>query len=185
MNSNSRPRGPPVSAPRMHTNFPEGEIMCDYSLMEFPNRLAVEGEVLVVHRFRSGSMGLASLADCQPPQPSGEKRTFWAAVKDLFCVPEGPCVTAVCVPPGARLILHDVSKLLQKSFAVGPDEEVCFTQVSDIINAHRDAIRFRTGHTLLLQKLEEGQRVEVIDLSSSEAEDPVTADLANLSNRGR
>ena len=41
--------------------------MCDYSLMEYPNRLATEGEVLAVYRFRSGSLGLASLAECQPP----------------------------------------------------------------------------------------------------------------------
>ena len=34
--------------------------MCDYSLTGIPNRLAVEGEELVVHRFRTGSLGLAS-----------------------------------------------------------------------------------------------------------------------------
>ena len=32
--------------------------MCDYSLAGIPNRLAVEGEQLVVHRFPA-SMGLA------------------------------------------------------------------------------------------------------------------------------
>ena len=37
--------------------------MCDYSLCGIPNRLAVEGEELVVHRFSTGSMGMASLAD--------------------------------------------------------------------------------------------------------------------------
>jgi len=33
--------------------------MCDYSLAHFPNRLAVEGEQLIVHRFDSGTLGLA------------------------------------------------------------------------------------------------------------------------------
>ena len=33
--------------------------MCDYSLAGLPNRLAVEGEQLVVHRFQTGAMGLA------------------------------------------------------------------------------------------------------------------------------
>jgi hypothetical protein len=37
--------------------------MCDYSLMHYPNRLAVNGDELVVHRFLSGSIGLASEAD--------------------------------------------------------------------------------------------------------------------------
>jgi hypothetical protein len=34
--------------------------MCDYSLAGVPNRLAVEGEELVVHRFPTGALGLAS-----------------------------------------------------------------------------------------------------------------------------
>ena len=33
--------------------------MCDYSLAVLPKRLAVEGEELIVHRFRTGSIGLA------------------------------------------------------------------------------------------------------------------------------
>jgi hypothetical protein len=36
--------------------------MCDYSLLHFPNRLAVNGEELIVHRFSSGSIGLAAEA---------------------------------------------------------------------------------------------------------------------------
>ena len=39
--------------------------MCDYSLMSFPNRLATEGEELLVHRFSSGAKGLAALSDLQ------------------------------------------------------------------------------------------------------------------------
>jgi hypothetical protein len=34
--------------------------MCDYSLAGIPNRLAVEGEELVVHPFPTGALGLAS-----------------------------------------------------------------------------------------------------------------------------
>ena len=33
--------------------------MCDSSLTGIPNRLAVEGEQLVVHRFHTGFVGLA------------------------------------------------------------------------------------------------------------------------------
>ncbi len=39
--------------------------MCDYSLMAIRNRLAVEQEDLVAHRFPTGSMGLASPSDLQ------------------------------------------------------------------------------------------------------------------------
>ena len=34
--------------------------MCDYSLAGISNRLAVESEELVIHRFHTGSIGLAS-----------------------------------------------------------------------------------------------------------------------------
>ena len=36
--------------------------MCDYSLMSLPNRLAVCGDELIVHRFELGAIGLASAA---------------------------------------------------------------------------------------------------------------------------
>ena len=34
--------------------------MCDYSLQGIRNRLAEQGEILVVHRFQTGSKGLTS-----------------------------------------------------------------------------------------------------------------------------
>ncbi len=40
--------------------------MCDYSLMRFPNRLAVVGEDLVVHRFPANSLGLVLPANLIP-----------------------------------------------------------------------------------------------------------------------
>ena len=42
--------------------------MCDYSLYEFPNRLAREGEELVTYRFPSGSMGLVSPVELENAQ---------------------------------------------------------------------------------------------------------------------
>ena len=143
--------------------------MCDYSLMEYVNRLANEGEVLVVHRFRSGCLGLTSPADLQPAVP---KKGFWENLKDIFLLPESQQVPAVCIPPGARLILHDMPAQLQKQLSIGPDEEVKFVQLSAQEHQHRDAIRFRTGHTLRLQELTVGQRVEVVDLGGSSVEEP-------------
>ena len=37
--------------------------MCDYSLHGIKNRLANEGEQLFIHRFHTGSKGLASVTD--------------------------------------------------------------------------------------------------------------------------
>lgn len=143
--------------------------MCDYSLMEYSNRLANEGEVLVVHRFRSGCLGLASPVEAQP---APRKKRFWETVKDIFLMPDGPLVPAVCIPPGARLILHDVPAALQKQLGVASDEEVRFVQLSAQENQHRDAVQFRTGQTLRLQELTVGQRVEVIDLGGGVEEEP-------------
>ena len=147
--------------------------MCDYSLMEFPNRLAKEGEILVVHRFHSGSLGLASPEDrCRTEAGCVSTKTFWGALKEFFHPSEIHVVKAVCIPPGARLVLHDLPIGAQKALALGPDEEVTFVQLSAAANSYRDAVRFRTGQLLRLQELREGQRVEVIDLGFEATEQP-------------
>ena len=74
--------------------------MCDYSLVNVPNRLAEEGETLVVHVFPTGTKGLASPADLEPAEkPHGAFR--------LLCgLGMSSDVCAVCIPPGARLLLQ-------------------------------------------------------------------------------
>jgi hypothetical protein len=74
----------------------------------------------------------------------------------------------VCVPPGARLLLHDIPERLQQQLGVGAQEEVTFTQLSAEAYRHRDAIRFANGRHVLLQSLHQGQRVDVLFLSSEE-----------------
>lgn len=145
--------------------------MCDYSLMAIPNRLAVSGEELVVHRFEEGSVGLASPLDlqkrreCRKVQGCG----VWAAVKELFSPQSAPSIAAVCVPPGARLLVRDIPERLQWECGVQEEaEEVVFTQITAVVNTFRDAIRFPNGVEVLLQRLEEGQRVRVLNLSSAE-----------------
>ena len=122
--------------------------MCDYSLAGIPNRLAVEGEELVVHRFPTGSIGLAS--------PCASR--WWSAKQN----------PAVCVPPGARLILHDVPERLQHNLTVGPIEEVTFVQLSATPYQFRDAVCFSNGREIRLQEFSEGMRVRVLKMSLPE-----------------
>ena len=68
--------------------------MCDYSLAGIPNRFAVEGEELVVRRFPTGSIGLASPCESAPKQPFATQ------------------TPAVCLPPGTRLRLRDIPEHL-------------------------------------------------------------------------
>ena len=144
--------------------------MCDYSLMAVPNRLAQENEELVMHRFPTGSLGMASPADLKraaaPSCPA--RKTFWNAVKEFFNPPKTEPVPAVCITPGARLHLQDIPSRLQHEFGVGPAEDVTFTQISAAANSYRDAVRFANGREVRLQELREGQHVRVLDLSTAE-----------------
>jgi len=138
--------------------------------MAVPNRLAQENEDLVVHRFPTGSLGLASPGDLKrltDPQPA-ERRSFWCAVKEFFNPPKAEAVPAVCIPPGARLRLQDIPVRLQHDAGVGSVEDVTFTQLSAAVNSYRDAVRFTNGREVRLQELREGQRVTVLDLSMAE-----------------
>ncbi len=149
--------------------------MCDYSLCGIPNRLAAEGEELVVHKFPTGSMGLASPADLPSKAPKAvPKQTFWQALKSFFEPVRQPATApAVCIPPGAHLILKDIPVDLQRQCHVSAEEGVVFTQLSADVNSYRDAIRFSNGYQLRLQDLREGMRVEVLSLAGAYEYTPV------------
>jgi hypothetical protein len=140
--------------------------MCDYSLHVYPNRLAMDGEDLVVHRFGGASLGLASLADLRTVVACTECDTLWSKVKHWFKAQWEPQqnVPAVCVPPGARLMLADIPRGLRRELGVGEIEEVKFVQVDVEANVYHDAVRFENGQQILLQALDEGQRVKVLSL---------------------
>jgi len=145
--------------------------MCDYSLHQYRNRLALGGETLLVYRFPSSTLGLASPADLQAmtyEKANRRRPRFLLAIIDFFSAPAGEKIPAVCVPPGAQLRLRDIPARLRQKLNVGDEEEVVFTQLSAEANRHRDAVRFRSGREVLLQELEEGQRVFVTDTSLSD-----------------
>jgi len=62
-------------------------------------------------------------------------------------------------------MLHDIPARLQKELGTGSDESVTFTQITAAVNSYRDAVRLSSGREVRLQELQEGQRVEVLDLS--------------------
>ena len=144
--------------------------MCDYSLHVYPNRLAVDGEELVVHRFGGASLGLVSPGDLQTVMARTECDTLWCKIKQWFKAQWElqPNVPAVCVPPGARLMLADIPKGLRRELRVGEVEEVKFVQTGAEPNTYRDAVRFENGREILLQALDEGQRVLVLSLEPKE-----------------
>ena len=149
--------------------------MCDYSLMAVPSRLAVSGDELVVHRFDAKSVGLAAGFDVRRglQYRKGWNEGLWARLRKSLRPADTP-IRTVCIPPGARLLIRDISTKLQRECGFCEEvEEAVFAQVSNTANTFRDAVRFQNGVVVLLQRLEEGQSVRVVDLSS--AEEQVTA----------
>jgi len=142
--------------------------MCDYSLGGLPNRLAVEGENLIVHRFPTNSIGLASQVDLQPKarEVSTLNLTLWQRIKDLFA---SDCVSvpAVCIPPGACLILRNIPLGLQREWGVSEEENIVFVQTSAAVNTYRDAFCFRNGRQVSLQQASEGILAKVVSLGGN------------------
>ena len=138
--------------------------MCDYSLGGIENRLAEDGEELVVHRFTTGSKGLTSPEYLRPRPAKGLAGILGAKASIREC--------AVCIPDGAKLMI-DVSKYLQEIFSLSfSTEMVTFRQLSSGAMAYRDALEFADGYRILLQELGEGQRLQVLSTSSSEESVP-------------
>ena len=156
--------------------------MCDYSLAGVPNRLVVEGEPLVVHRFSTGTMGLASPFDLVFRQP--HRKSWWSAVRDWLLLSPAGSVCAVCIPPGARLVVRNIPERLQVQLGIGSEEEAQFIQLSATAFEHRDALKFSSGRTAKLQELPAGLRMDVVSVAdATERELPALEDGPRISRR--
>jgi hypothetical protein len=138
--------------------------MCDYSLHGIRNRLAEEGETLIVHRFYTGSKGLTSPEYVKPTEPA---KGLIARLRKMFAVQSTEC--AVCIPDGAKLVLRGISPALQQAHGLCTIETATFRQLSADAATYRDAVELKNGVKIRLQDLEEGQSVEVLALSSEQA----------------
>src|SRR5579862_1754412 len=118
--------------------------MCDYSLMSLPNRLAAEGEELVVYRFSTGSIGFTSAADLNRKAEDRKCMSFWRRLKESIVSSDRAPTPALCVPPAARLLLRNVDASLRRKYGLADEEEVKFVQLSADPNTYRDAICCRS-----------------------------------------
>ena len=114
--------------------------MCDYSLMQYPNRIAKRGEELVTYRFPSGCIGLASPADFDN-HPRG---SIWRRLECALRGTDSCSVPAVCVPPSARLLVRELGSRLQREYGLGAEEVATFEQLTPE-STWRDASRFEKG----------------------------------------
>lgn len=149
--------------------------MYDYSLMMIPNRLAIEGEELVAHRFQSGSLGLVSCFDYDR-WLNQRSKSIWQRFK-AWCSADSEPTPVVCIPPGARLRVDGLPEILKEQFELTSTEEATLIELSAEVNSHRDALCFDNNAVVPLELLTEGQRIRVLQLSSRE---DAEADLDRL-----
>lgn len=131
--------------------------MCDYSLVHFPNRLAVAGEELIIHRFPSGTVGRGS------PDPGLKASVFRCNSM------------AVCVPSGARLLLWEIPEWMREQLEISALEEVTFVEQTAEAFRYRDTVCFANGRKVLLQLLP--PRFRVLSFDSA---DPRVTELERL-----
>jgi len=132
--------------------------MCDYSLCGLPNRLAVKEEELITHRFRTGSIGLATPKDVQTEEEC----------KKIYGLSGPHAAPAICVPPGSRLVVQNMPWMHRWMLNAQCGQEVVFVQLDPEINKHRDSIQFPNGRTLLLKDIPEGILFKVLSVTSQE-----------------
>ena len=141
--------------------------MCDYSLYAIPNRLAEDGEQVVLHRFGSGTIGFASVKDV--PRKEAHCLTGWqslcAGVKAFLLPRSGPTAPAVCMPPATRLMVTDVPSDVQRVHRIHSGDTVVTTEITSQSYSYRDALLLPNGKCVLLQDLPEG--IEAVVLSTA------------------
>jgi hypothetical protein len=101
--------------------------MCDYSLERYQSRPAQQTEEYISNKFLSGTIGFVS-----PGDPS----------------------VAICMACDSELELSHTPRNVQKSAEVRDSAVVTFTRVDQ--PCHHDAVRFRNGKVLTLQRLGPG-----------------------------
>ena len=132
--------------------------MCDYSLQNVRSRPAKVGDKLTTHDFGTGTRGFAAPEDCK---------------------------MAVCVLPGTELAFADdvaclPTGLFRWNAKIANHRTAIFRQINkDKMVAHRDALEFPDGRTVLLTLLCEGQAATVLQLPAQ----PATAAEADAQKR--
>jgi hypothetical protein len=143
--------------------------MCDYSLYSIPNRLAQEGEDLVLHKFGTGSLGFVAAGDLIECEAAEEKNSssFWGAMKDWLLLPRNTAqIPAIYVPPGAQLLLDEIPASVQRSLCIQPCEVAVFIELHAQSYSYRDALLLPNATRVLLQDLPEGIHAIVLSTSS-------------------
>lgn len=160
-----------------------------YSLLRLSGRLAAEGEELVAHHFRGGSVDMVSRCDFErwrkAVSPAAQARSsprFLRAILNLWSKfldglgytdaskPEpGPVVG---IPSEALLRVLSLPQPWQKQYRLGACEDALCLETSPFPDQPWRVLCFGNGVLIPLPLLHEGQRVKVLRRSWSESLEP-------------
>lgn len=154
-----------------------------------PERLAVEGEELVAHRFRTGLVRMVSRSDyrrwmivaetcgldgyeavASPPNPLLRwfRNVWWALVTLFHWFGEALLLSddepgpVVAFPSDALVRVYGISPEMQEQYHLNAIEDALSLEISPLIGRSRDALCFGNGVMVTLQALREGQRVKIL-----------------------
>ena len=167
--------------------------MCDdYSLIKLSNRIALEGEELVAHRFRNGSIALVPRPDFCRWQTAAQAELgkesltcleprdgFWQSTKSFFREfltyygfidpssqsSKGEPGPVVAIPSDALLRVFDIALQVQLQYHLDSWEDALFIEASQ-------SLCFGNGATIPLKLLREGQKIKILRRSWADSIDP-------------
>ncbi len=151
-----------------------------------PPRLAMEGEELVAHRFRSAMVRMVSHADyCRwrtvagAPGAKSIFRKFLTSflrfiAPGLVSSQPGP---VVAFPSEALLRVYGIAPKLQGLYHLSAMEDAISIEVTPWLGRRTDALCFGNGVILPLESLDEGQRVRVLYSTWTQSLEPISVPL--------
>src|SRR5258708_5485762 len=99
---------------------------------------------------------------------SDHREGILAENKGVFAAPHSSPVAAICVAPGALLIVKDIPARLQRKWGIWSEEGAMFVWTKGAANSYCDTMQFQNGRRIRLHDLWEGQRVEVLSFSGAD-----------------
>ena len=118
-------------------------------------RAAVEGEVLVVHRFHNGFKGLSSPNHQDALEVESQIFTLSPDGNSIESADE----CAVCIPDGAEVVMTGISSAFQSRYGVSATEVVIFRQISEGDDTQLD-VASAGRHHLPRRGIKEGDQSE-------------------------
>jgi len=149
------------------------------SILRLHNRMAVDGDRLVTHRFPDGMISMLSRSDFEDwsrtadrSEPESAFRRFLASLKNETFPSDGEPGPVVQVPSEALLRIFDIAPDWREQYHFDAWEDALFAGSSTSAGAPVGMLLFGNGVTVPFQSLHEAQNVTVIRDSWPESLEP-------------